>query len=231
MEKDRFMIISMTPHLVDPNSMSSGELLDLLASELISGAVVGFATDTVFGLVADASNCGALAAIAEIKGREPSISMPVIIGERKQLDLLVPPSVLENANIIRLLDRFWPGPLTVILPLRKGVLCDDFFPAGTVGVRLPDDERLQAIARRVGPIVATSANKHGMPTLSTGRGVIEQLARDDEAQGLALVLDESSRSDRASTIVEVKEGSCRVIRVGKISAEAVASAFCIDPQE
>lgn len=215
----------MIPKLVDPNVISFDSLIGLLSAELISDRVIALATDTVFGLVGRAASCEALSAIAAIKGREAWVAMPVLIGEASQLELLVPAGTMGRPAVARVFEVFWPGPLTVVLPLRPGVLCDSFFPAGTVGVRLPDDPRLQALARRAGPLVGTSANKHGKPTLRTGREVVEELAKEGPAEGLGIVVDEASRSELASTVIEMTETGYRLIRVGAISAEAVAKAF------
>ncbi len=207
--------------------MSFDSLVELLASELLAGGVVAMATDTVFGLVGSAANCDALDAIAFIKGRDPSVSMPVMIAGLADLDSLVPSGVLEDAAVSSLFESLWPGPLTVVLPLLSGSICDRFFPSGTVGVRLPDDVRLREVVKKVGPVVATSANEHGKPTLRSGREVLNGLARAGQGRGLSVVLDESSRSESASTIIEVVGKRFRVIREGAISADTIAKAFSI----
>ncbi len=206
-------------------------LIELLADRLLSGEVVALATDTVFGLVGCAANCGALTAIARIKGRDPSIAMPVLIGERSQLDLLVPSQISSDENVAKLIDAYWPGPLTIVLPLRSGAVCESFFPDGHIGVRLPDDLRLQALVRRTGPVVATSANKHGKPTLRSGSEVMAELVSEEGSPGLAVVVNEGSRSGIASTIVEVNAAGFRVIREGGISGEAVGRVFGVGVQQ
>ena len=207
--------------------MPFDSLVELLATELLAGRVVAMATDTVFGLVGSAASCDALDAIAFIKGRDPSMSMPVVIAELGGLDSLVPSAVLGDTAIFRLFDRLWPGPLTVVLPLLPGSICDRFFPSGTVGVRLPEDLRLREVAKKVGPMVATSANEHGKPTLRSGREVLNELVRTGQGSGLSVVLDEPSRSESASTIIEVVGKNFRVIREGAISADTIAKAFSI----
>ena len=220
-----YALVSVTFRLINPNVISFDSLIGLLSRELVSNRVIALSTDTVFGLLGRASSCDALSAIAAMKGREASVAMPVLIGEASQLDLFVPAGTLGKPAVARVFEVFWPGPLTVVLPLKSGVLCDSFFPAGTVGVRFPDDLRLQTLALRVGPLVATSANKHGKPTSRTGRDVVEELAKDGSALGLGIVVDEDSRSDLASTVIEMTETGYRLIRVGAISAAAIAKAF------
>lgn len=215
----------MSTRLVNPSPLEFDALISLLSSELLSDEVVAMATDTVFGLVGRAASCVALESISAIKGRPPSVGMPVIIGERDQLDSLLPGSVPGLSRVSVLLDAFWPGPLTVVLPLRANVLCDSFFTSGTVGIRLPDDKRLQALAQSVGPLVATSANKHGLPTLASGREVLEELGTESEGAELSLVLDETSRSEIASSVIDATGRNFRLIREGAISEGSITKAF------
>ncbi len=226
-----YACFSVNPKLVSPAPILLDSLVELLAVELLSDRVIAMATDTVFGLIGRAASCHALDLIASIKGRDPSVSMPVIIGDRAQLDSMVPKTVLGEAAVSGLFDKFWPGPLTVVLPLLSGAICDRFFSSGTVGIRLPDDLRLQAVARRVGPLVATSANEHGKVTLRSGREVMNDLVETGVGATLSVVLDEQSRSEFASTIVEVAGRNFRLIREGAISGDAIATAFRISGQE
>ena len=229
--RNSFRIVAVKPVLADPDLLSMDSLIELLADRLLSGEVVALATDTVFGLVGCAANCRALTAIARIKGRDPSIAMPVLIGERSQLDLLVPSPISSDENVAKLIDAYWPGPLTIVLPLRSGAVCESFFPGGRIGVRLPDDLRLQTLVSRTGPVVATSANKHGKPTLRSGSEVMAELVSEEGSPGLAVVVNEGSRSGIASTIVEVNAAGFRVIREGGISGEAVGRVFGVGLQQ
>lgn len=215
----------MKPQLVNPELISFDALIDLLAGELLSGKIVALATDTVFGLVGCAGDCDALDSIASIKGRDASVAMPVIIGSRRQLTSLVPLEILGDQRISKLIDTFWPGPLTVVLPLIPGAVCDRFFSAGTVGIRLPADSRLCQIATRVGPIVATSANEHSKTVLESGQEVLEAFGTSSLSRGLSVVLDEHARSASASTVVEVSKAGYRLIREGAVSGQAIAHAF------
>ena len=218
----------MNPKLVDPNLISSDAVIDLIVDEIVLGRVVALATDTVFGLIGSAADCGALDSIASIKGRDASVTMPVIIGTRTQLTSLVQSEILDGPSVSRLIDALWPGPLTVVLPLVPGVICDRYFSGGTVGVRLPADSRLRKIAKRAGPIVATSANEHSKPVLECGQEVLEAFAGRSVRNGLSVVLDERARDEVASTVVEVQDEKYRVIRQGAVSASAVAKAFGLD---
>ncbi|NNN19014.1 MAG: L-threonylcarbamoyladenylate synthase [Acidimicrobiaceae bacterium] len=221
----------MKPKLINPNSISPDSLIELVAAELRSGMVVALATDTVFGLIGCVANCAALESIISIKGRDRSAPMPVIIGDRSQLSQLVLTDVSNDPNLSRIVDRFWPGPLTVILPVRKQSVCERFFPGSTVGIRFPNDSRLQAIAMRAGPVVATSANQHGRPVLTCGQDVMEILGSDANEMGLSLVVDENAKSELASTVIEVSSTDLHVLREGTISGHALAKVFGLAEQE
>lgn len=214
--------------LIDISKLSYPRLLEDICTDLKDGKVVAMATDTVFGLVASAKHCGALGAVTAIKQRDQSISMPVLIGELSQFQLLCKQNLEQLQINDDALWEFWPGPLTVVVELRKGALCDRYFQSGTVGIRLPNDQRLRDIANHIGPIVATSANLHGLPTPSSGREVLQQLGPNSLSLGLSMVLDEESRSEVASTVVDISGSEHRVVRIGKISASALSGAFRIN---
>lgn len=215
----------MKTELVHPNCWDSKELIAVIASHLVQDQVVAMATDTVFGLIGRAVSCKALESIASIKGRPNSVSMPVIIGDVTQLNSLTPSEVFPSSTIDLLLKTFWPGPLTVVVPLLEGKLCDSFFAAGTLGVRLPDDERLKALANKVGPLVATSANLHGHPTVQSGREAFDELAYRGSEHGLSLILDEKAGENIPSSVVSLSESGCRIIREGAISASSISDVF------
>lgn len=216
---------SVTTQLVDPRSISPDELLELLACTLLNEEIVAMATDTVFGLIGSATSCRAIESIAAIKKRMEHIPMPVVIGDLSQMDLLFSKVSLGERDWSSHFEEFWPGPLTVVVPLRKGILCDRFFATGTVGLRLPDDDRLRNLAKLVGPLVATSANVHGRPTLQSGTEVLAEMGNSGALLGLSVVLDEISRSTLSSTVVELSDEGYRIVREGAISRITVERAF------
>lgn len=220
-----YAVLIVQTELVDPNYWDSEGLIVALASHLAQDKVVALATDTIFGLVGRAASCKALESIAAIKGRPSSISMPVIIGDVAQLDSLVSPDDLPPSTIELLLKDVWPGPLTVVVPLREGRLCDPFFAGGTLGVRLPDNERLRALANKVGPLVATSANLHGLPTAQSGREAFDELASRGSEYGLSLILDEKASENAPSSVVLLSKSGCRIIREGAISSSLISDVF------
>lgn len=145
------------------------------AAMLRDGDTVAFPTETVYGLGADARNTEAVARIFEAKGRPSDNPLIVHIADRSQLEELTAPP--EEA-VSRLLEAFWPGPLTVVLPVRPGVL-SPLVTAGltTVGVRIPDHPvALELIAAAGCPIAAPSANRSGRPSPTRADHVWEDLA-------------------------------------------------------
>lgn len=214
--------------LVEPTKVSYTQLIEEISNHLSNDRVVAMATDTVFGLVASARSCVAMRSITEIKGRSKSVSMPVIIGNLAQFgDLCC--CELEKLDVSEdAINRFWPGPLTLVVELNQLVLCDEFFESGTVGIRYPNDVRLRDIATKVGPIVATSANKHGLPTPANGKDVLDQLGVESFSLGLVMVLDETSRSNLASTVIDLTGPENVIVREGEIPTSILRDAFRIN---
>lgn len=211
--------------LVDPASLSDDVLMEEISQELRAGRVVSMPTDTVYGLVGLATDCAALGCIAALKRRDGALPMPVLVGSETQLRALVSVDLILDAPLRSLMDAFWPGPLTIVLPLKRRVLCDDFFSEGTVGVRIPGDQRIRNLAEALGPLVATSANRHGMPTVESGSEVIDHFGSDGPELGLRLVVSGMAPLARPSSVVEICEGRLHVSREGAISRAALASAF------
>ena len=145
--------------LVDAASLSDGGLEQIL-SFLRAGGVIAFPTDTAYGLGADPFNEGAVRRIFDIKGRSESKPILLLVNSIAMADSIASLS----GRALALAERFWPGPLTMILPARSSV--PNIVTAGTntVGVRWADAPFAQ---RLIGafqlPITATSANRTGLP--------------------------------------------------------------------
>ncbi|MDF2960918.1 MAG: translation factor [Paenibacillus sp.] len=151
------------------------EQLTDAARLLREGGVVAFPTETVYGLGADARQTEAVMKIFSAKGRPSDNPLIVHIANRSQLgELAAPP----DEAVSRLLDAFWPGPLTIVLPVLPGVL-SPLVTAGlsTVGLRMPDHPvALQLIAAAGCPVAAPSANRSGRPSPTLASHVLEDLA-------------------------------------------------------
>lgn len=190
------------------------------AKLLMQGKTVAFPTETVYGLGADARSSEAVADIFSAKGRPSDNPLIVHIANRSQLEELAFPP--EEA-VLRLLDAFWPGPLTVVLPVRPGVL-SPLVTAGlpTVGLRMPDHPvALQLIAASSCPIAAPSANRSGRPSPTQAAHVLEDLAGR-----IAGIVDGGGTGVGVeSTVVEYTGGALHILRPGGITAEQLRQAL------
>jgi L-threonylcarbamoyladenylate synthase len=144
------------------------------AAEIIRvGGLVAFPTETVYGLGANALDPEAVARVFEVKQRPSFDPLIVHIAECATLDLLVQAMSLDDR---RLMDAFWPGPLTVVLPTRESVL--DIVTAGlsTIAIRMPSHPVAQALIREAGvPIAAPSANPFGYVSPTCAQHVLDGL--------------------------------------------------------
>ncbi|UQZ33892.1 threonylcarbamoyl-AMP synthase [Paenibacillus sp. PK3_47] len=201
------------------HSGNDQDAITAAAAMLLEGETVAFPTETVYGLGADARNTSAVEAVFAAKGRPSDNPLIVHVASREAVDVLVA-EVHPVAEA--LMDAFWPGPLTVVLPVRPDVL-SPLVTAGldTVGVRMPDHPVALALLRAAGcPVAAPSANRSGRPSPTTAAHVMEDLAGyiggvlDGGAAGVGL----------ESTVVQVRpDGTVAVLRPGGITAEQLAA--------
>jgi len=181
---------------------------------LRAGEVVGFPTDTVYGLAALAGHGRAVRRVFEVKGRSFSQPLILMVSDPGQLDAWA--VVDERARAY--MRQWWPGPLTLVLPAREDVgppLTSATRPR-TIAARIPDHEVALALLRAAGEALATtSANRSGEPPALTP---LESAWVD----GLAAVLD-GGRAPGAvpSTLLDVSRGEPRILRAGPVPAEAL----------
>jgi L-threonylcarbamoyladenylate synthase len=163
-------------------------IIDIAAAcaALQGGNVVAIPTDTVYGLAADDSQPGAVEWIFELKQRPRDVQVPVLVADIVQARGLALVDVVPYVG--PLLDRFWPGALTVVLDRIDGT--------GTVGLRCPNDPVALELCRAVGPLATTSANLHGSAPLTTAAAVMEQWG------DLVGVADGGVRDGAPSTVID-----------------------------
>ena len=200
----------------------SGELLAVgertalrrAAAALADGDVVAVPTDTVYGLAADPSQPEAVARLFALKGRPDDVPLPVLVAGPEQVVLLA--AELEPAAAA-LADRFWPGPLTLVVPRRPGFTVDLGGPPAarqTVGIRRPDHPVVVALCELLGPLAVTSANLHGAPPATTAAEVAAVFAGSDQP---AIVLDGGTCGGAPSTVVECRGPASRCLREGALA--------------
>jgi len=176
---------------------------------LKSGGIVAFPTDTVYGLGALAFNNAAIESIYTAKDRPIEKAIPILIGDLDDLDQIA--DDIPNMAL-RFAARFWPGPLTCIVP-KKQTLPLAVSATSTVAVRIPDHHDARALLRAAGPMAVTSANISGWASPSTAQEVYEQLNGR-----IPLILDGGkTKSGVPSTLVDCTGQGPVVLREGPIS--------------
>jgi L-threonylcarbamoyladenylate synthase len=149
--------------LFDAGSLSDGALEQIL-SFLRTGGVIAFPTDTAYGLGADPFDEQAVRRIFEIKGRPESKPILLLVSSMEMAGRV---AILSD-RATALAERFWPGPLTMILPARESVPSVVTAGTGTIGIRWAKAPFVQRLLTRFNrPITATSANRAGMPSTVT----------------------------------------------------------------
>ncbi|MBE3037459.1 MAG: threonylcarbamoyl-AMP synthase [Chloroflexi bacterium] len=172
------------------------------------GGLVAFPTDTVYGVGALAFDGAAVESIYAAKDRPVEKAIPVLIGDADDL-AKVSAEVPEIA--LKLAARFWPGPLTLVMP-KHPKLPEAVSAAPTVGVRIPDHPVARALLRLAGPMAVTSANLSGQPSPSTAQEVFAQLGGR-----IALILDGGKTPGGVpSTVVDCIGVEPQVLRAGAI---------------
>ena len=154
-------------------------------SALRKGGLVVFPTETVYGLGASVSNRKAVDKIFRIKGRPTDNPLIVHIGKIKQLDLLAKEVGIGTE---RLIEKFWPGPLTLILKKKQDVPSNVTAGLDTVAVRMPSNRIARKLAEIAGPIAAPSANKSGGLSPTDAEHAIEDLTETDRKK-IGVVID------------------------------------------
>lgn len=193
----------------------SDEAIAEAARLIAAGEPVAVATETVYGLAADATNANAVARIYQAKGRPGFNPLIVHVPDLRAAQRIGAFDGLAH----RLADEHWPGPLTLVVPLREGAGIASIVTSGlpTIGLRVPAHPAMQALLRASGrPLAAPSANASGSISPTRADHVMKSLGGR-----IALILD-SGPTERGveSTIVAATGGALRLLRPGPIVVEA-----------
>ena len=202
----------------DPATRSRG--IAAAVAALRRGELVAMPTETVYGLAADAGNAMAVEGIFLAKARPRFNPLIVHVESRAAAAAIATFSV----DAERLAERFWPGPLTLVLPRRPGAAIAKAATAGldSVAVRVPDDENAQALlAAFSGPLVAPSANRSGRLSATTASAVSEDLG-----DTVAVILDAGPTAIGVeSAIVGFAGGEPLLLRAGGLARAAIEAAI------
>lgn len=180
------------------------------------GGIIIFPTDTVYGIGCDPYNKDAVGKIYRIKNREKGKPFPVLGFSKKHLERIA--SFNDKAN--KIAKKFWPGQLTLILPLKDEKLRNSMNLIDKVAVRIPDNDCVLSILKNCDFLVGTSANISGIKSF-TDPDVCEK-----NVSGYDVFIDDGKISSQGeSTVVEINENKVEIRRVGSISKEEILNLF------
>ena len=181
------------------------------ADVLRHGGLVAFPTDTVYGLASIPFEQSSIDRLFVAKGRNSNQAISILISKFDDLKEIT----LGIGDVAqRLVERFWPGPLTLVVP-RNPALPDLISPNDTIGVRMPDHPVALALLRDIGPLAVTSANLSGYENSNTAQEVMNQLNGR-----IHLIIDGGTTGGRIpSTVVDCTVPDLVVLRPGPITMD------------
>lgn len=189
-----------------------------LAVDLVkSGGMIAFPTDTVYGIGVSAFQADSIERIYQVKGRSTLKAIPILLGDADTAEQITPP---YTPMVKILTERFWPGPLTLVVPLLPS-LPGNLSPLPTIGLRVPDHEFTRKLLQGTGPLAATSANLSGEPSALTAEEVQAQLGGKVD-----LILDGGrSPGEMASTVLDCTGNRPRLLREGPLNWEDIQAVL------
>jgi L-threonylcarbamoyladenylate synthase len=204
---------------IDPEKPQT-EVLERAAAAVRRGQVVAIPTEALYSLVADPFNLRAVTQVFQAKGREPHRSLPILVGGLMMAEEL---ACELNNRFYLLARRFWPGPLTIIVPAAARVPLKVTGNTGRLALRRSGSIVASQLVEMLNqPLVATSANISGRPTCRSGIEVFGMMdGRVD------LVVDGGPCSGQGATTVDITEPRWQVIRAGAITEKELAE--CLRP--
>jgi L-threonylcarbamoyladenylate synthase len=201
------------------NDPTNPALIDRAAAVIRNGGLVVFPTRCLYGLGADAFNAAAVAAVFALKARPPEKPVSILIDSMERLSEVIS-DLPDPAR--RLIDRFWPGGITLVLHAASGLPPVLTAGTGTIGIRSPAHPVAAALVAAAGrPITATSANRSGRP------GCHEPGELDPEIRnGVDIVLGAGALAPWAgSTVVDFSSPRPRILREGVVPTAAIATVI------
>ncbi len=189
------------------------------ASFVAAGETAAFPTETVYGLGADAFNAGSVRKVFEAKGRPADNPLIAHVADIDEIDRVAD---FSSGVARRLAERFFPGPITLVLPKRPDVPLEVTAGLDTIGVRMPRHRAAQAFLRACGgPVAAPSANRSGRPSPTTWQAVLEDL----NGRIPCVLRGERPVVGLESTVIDCATDPPRILRVGGVPLEALREAL------
>ncbi|OZM81912.1 L-threonylcarbamoyladenylate synthase [Pseudonocardia sp. MH-G8] len=208
--------MASTYDCADPDQRAEGLVAAARAAR--AGRLVVLPTDTVYGIGCDAFSASAVRSLLTAKQRGPDMPVPVLVGSWTTIDGLVQ-GVPKAAR--DLIEAFWPGGLSLVLPHAPSLKWDLGSTKGTVMLRMPLHPVALELLRDVGPMGVSSANVSGSPPASTAAEAQEQLG-----EKVAVYLDGGPSGEPvASTVLDLTGDDPRVLREGAVSSAEVAEVL------
>ncbi len=187
-----------------------GLSLDRAVKCIREGGIVAFPTETYYGLAVDPDSLAAVVNLFKLKRRQADKPLILLIDSREQLQLI---AESIPAQFVPFMEKYWPGPLTLVFPARKDICRQLTGNTGSVGVRISSHPLARELVRRMGkPITATSANRSGQHPASTAAEVQAMFG-----DSLDYIIDGGKTpAGLSSTVLGLTGGRCTVIRQGRI---------------
>lgn len=193
----------------------SPKVVERAAAAILRGQVVGVPGDALYTLIADPFNLHAVGRVFTVKGRENVKALPVVVADVLMAEDL---SSELSTRFYILARHFWPGPLAMVVPASAKVPLKVTGNTGRLAMRQPKSKLIKALLERLGqPLISTSANVSGQPTIRTG---IELFGTLDGR--VDLVLDGGACGGSGATTVDITEPYWRVVKEGAISEREIA---------
>ena len=185
--------------------------IERLVEVINNGNIAVVPTDTVYGIIGDATNIDVIHKVYEVKKRDYSKPLILMVSSIDMLEKYV----LEINDIEKkLIDRYWPGKLTILFKKNNNI--DDLITSGSnlVGIRYPDNKELNELMDKLNkPLISTSCNISSKEVITS----IDML-EEDISKHVSYVYDGGILSDTSSTIVRVNDGKIEIIRDGELSS-------------
>jgi len=186
--------------------------IQIATKAINDGAIVVFPTDTVYGLGCNPYNHDAVQSIYEIKKRKKTKPFPVIGYSKKELEKIVEFNSLEE----KIAEKFWPGPITLILKIKDKEIQKSLDLEGKIAVRVPNNQCVLALLKECKLLVGTSANISGTGPFNDPKECGKNLS------GYDLLIDGGIISGQGeSTIVEIENNDVKILRKGNVSEEMI----------
>lgn len=183
-----------------------------IISELKNGNLVIMPTDTVYGIIADATKEETIKKVFNAKERSFNKPLLVLVSDKNMLENLVSEISPKAEEII---SKYWPGPLTILFPKKDEV--SDILTASSpyIAIRMPNDKRLLNIIRKVNkPLISTSANITSKETITEVSQIEEKMK-----EKISYILDGGVVKNEASTIIKIENDKIEIVRAGLLADE------------